>query len=251
MIIGVVGFLGSGKGTVCDLLVSDYGFAKMAFADPVKDATAVIFGWPRELLEGDTDASRAFRETPDAFWSEKFGFPVTPRWAMQKVGTEGGRVALHDSVWVSSLERRLPNQNVAVADVRFPNEIAKIRELGGHVIRVVRGPEPEWYYTAFHENTAGPGEVVEERMADLYPNVHYSEWAWIGEKFDYVLDNNGSKRDLEANLSYVLKAFTGPGREVPKNIVDDTFVGVSPMTGPSASIFAMRAKNPVEEKVAS
>lgn len=215
MIIGVLGFAGSGKGTVGDLLVEEYGFTKMAFADPVKDATAVIFNWPRQLLEGDTDESRAFRETPDAFWSERFGFSVTPRWALQKMGTEGGRNTFHDSLWITSLERRMTSDKVVVADVRFPNEMAKIKALGGHNIRVVRGRDPEWFDTAFNENVASSSDKIglmckKELMADKFPDVHYSEWAWIGSPVDYLLDNNGTKRDLQANLTYMFKLLAGP-----------------------------------------
>lgn len=207
MIIGVVGFAGSGKGTVSDLLVDNYGYKKMAFADPVKDATAVIFGWDRSLLEGDTDESRAFRETPDAFWSERFGFEVTPRWALQKMGTEGGRDTFHDSLWVTALERRIDCDNIVISDVRFPNEIKKIKSLGGYVVRVIRGDEPEWYDTAYKQNT-----LVDQKnlMTEKYPNIHISEWAWIGSSMDFVLYNNGSKSELEANVSYMLKVFRGP-----------------------------------------
>lgn len=214
MIIGAVGFLGSGKGSVSDLLVDQYGYTKMAFADPVKDATAAAFDWPRHLLEGDTDESRAWREQPDPYWSEKFGFPVTPRWALQKMGTEAGRNVFHDTIWIANFEKRRTAENVAVADVRFPNEIAKIKELGGFIIRTVRGPEPDWYEIAYNQNLATKSELVGLMaqgltMQDMFPNIHYSEWAWIGTKYDYVLDNNGTKRDLEANLAYMLKMFGG------------------------------------------
>ena len=169
-------------------------------------------------------------------------------------------MALNDSVWVDSLERRITAQNVAVADVRFPNEIAKIKALGGHVIRVVRGPEPEWYETAYNENVAiGSAEKValiskNALMKDRYPDIHYSEWAWIGTSFDYVLDNNGSMRDLEANLSYVLKIFTGPGRDVPHNVDFVKACQNANMMGPAPEgmVFALRLKyKPTEEKVAS
>ena len=37
MIIGLVGFIGSGKGTVADLLVSNHGFIKESFANSDDD----------------------------------------------------------------------------------------------------------------------------------------------------------------------------------------------------------------------
>lgn len=206
MIIGVAGFAGSGKGAASDLLVDEYGYKKLAFADPLKDAVAVMFGWPRHLLEGDTKESREWREQPDPFWSERFGFEVTPRWALQKQGTEAGREVFHDSIWVSALERRIDVDKVVVTDVRFPNEVAKIKELGGFLIRVVRGPEPEWYNCAYDTNLGSNKEL----MAQYYPDVHYSEWAWIGTNFNYLLDNNGTLQELRASTVHMLQVFTGP-----------------------------------------
>ncbi len=61
MIVGLVGFIGSGKGTVGDIL-EQKGFIKDSFAKPLKDACSVMFGWPREMLEGDTEVSRKWRD---------------------------------------------------------------------------------------------------------------------------------------------------------------------------------------------
>ena len=74
MIVGLVGFIGSGKGTAGELL-NELGFTSKSFAGPVKDVAASMFGWERALLEGDTDYSRNFRETPCPFWSKKMGKP--------------------------------------------------------------------------------------------------------------------------------------------------------------------------------
>lgn len=206
MIIGVVGFIGSGKGTAADILVQKHGFTKLSFADAVKDATAAIFGWQRSLLEGDTEESREFRERSDDWWATKFGCKhFSPRLALQMMGTEAGRDVFHKDVWVYALERKLDMyQNVVIADVRFPNEIEWMHGKGGFAVRVTRGPDPEWYETAARANK----EQNTDLMTD-YP-IHYSEWAWAGQIMDYQLDNNGSISMLEADIGHMLKVFSGP-----------------------------------------
>lgn len=205
MIIGLLGFAGSGKGTAADILVSK-GFVKESFADPVKDAVAAIFGWERTLLEGDTKESRDFREKRDEFWSDKFGYEVTPRYMLQLMGTEAGRDTFNKDLWIHSLEQRANrNKFTVVADVRFPNECDFIRRVGGFLVRVVRGPEPEWFDHALHDNAYHSNE----KMGNYYPNIHYSEWAWIGQKTDYILTNNGTFDMLEADIKHMLKTFIG------------------------------------------
>lgn len=212
MIIGVVGFIGSGKGTAADILVGKHNFAKLSFADAVKDATAAIFGWQRPLLEGDTEESRIFRETKDEFWSERMGKNFTPRLALQLMGTEAGRDVFHSDLWIYALERKMAMYpNVVIADVRFPNEIDFIHSKGGFVVRVQRGPDPEWYDTAHAANnpTFNHAPEAADLMVDQY-KIHYSEWAWVGQIMDYQLDNNGSISMLEADIGHMLKVFTGP-----------------------------------------
>jgi len=212
MIIGVIGFIGSGKGTAADILVKKHGFTKISFADTVKDATAAIFGWQRPLLEGDTDESRAWRETKDEWWSEKFGYDISPRLALQMMGTEAGRNVFHQDLWIYALERKMAMYpNVVIADVRFPNEIDFIKSKGGFIVRVTRGDDPEWYQDAWHAN-CHPDPSIANEFRDLMDmaQVHYSEWAWAGQIMDYQLDNNGSISMLEADIGHALKVFTGP-----------------------------------------
>ena len=217
MIIGIVGFIGSGKGAAADILVQKHNFTKLSFADSLKDATAAIFGWPRDLLEGDTDESRVWRETKDEWWSEKFGYELTPRLALQMMGTEAGRDVFHPDIWLRSLERKMDMyDHVVIPDVRFPNEIDFIQSMGGFIVRVKRGDDPEWIDTARFANTISNVEHqrVEQidariRMEEEY-RIHYSEWAWIGSIMDYQLDNSGSLSMLEAEMEHMRKVFTGP-----------------------------------------
>jgi hypothetical protein len=218
MLIGICGFAGSGKGTVADALVRKHKFHKLAFADSVKDATAAIFGWPRHLLEGDTDESRDFREKRDDFWSARLKKNVTPRWALQIMGTEAGRNAFHESIWIYATEARMASlKDVVIPDVRFPNEVKFIRDRGGFIVRVMRGDEPEWYETALLNNSVPEDDEWMyydrgELMENKYPQIHNSEWAWIGTPFDYVIYNNSTVPELEANVKYCLTSFSGPGR---------------------------------------
>ena len=210
-IIGLVGFAGSGKGTVAEYLVNKHNYTKIAFADPLKDAASIIFDWPRHLLEGDTVPSRVFRERQDDFWSNKFGKKFTPRMALQQLGTEACRGVFHQNIWIHLLEKRISSlENVVVTDVRFPNEIEAIVKMGGKIIRVKRGDEPEWYDTAKKENRTNSDLVwilydAYQTMDRKYPDIHISEWAWIGHsEIRHELENNGSIKQLEKNIEKLL-----------------------------------------------
>jgi hypothetical protein len=199
MIIGLVGFIGSGKGTVGDIL-EQKGFIKDSFAKPLKDACAVMFGWSRELLEGDTEMSRKWREEPDSYWSEKFGREFTPREALQKMGTEAGRDVFHKDIWVISLLNRAKGKDVVVTDVRFQNEIEYIQDNGGIVIRVKRGSDPDWFK---HLEKI---QLDTERTKFMqHEHIHKSEWDWVGCEFDYTIDNNGTIQYLGKDVERVLQ----------------------------------------------
>jgi len=201
MLVGVVGFIGSGKDTVADYLVNNHEFRRESFAGTLKDAIAQIFGWARTMLEGRTREARLWREQVAPWWSEKLGMPnLTPRWVLQFWGTEVCRKNFHDSIWIASLENKLRNtqDNVVISDCRFPNEISAIHRAGGIVIRVTRGPEPEWYHDAIAVNR-GPdhnmGWSTAKTRLDAQ-RIHASETAWVGTEFDAVLDNNSTIDNL-------------------------------------------------------
>lgn len=208
MLIGIVGFIGSGKGTVGDILESK-GFIKDSFAKPLKDAASVMFGWPRNLLEGDTEVSRKWREEPDAYWSEQFQKQFTPRLALQLMGTEAGRNVFHKDIWVISLLNRARGKDVVVTDVRFRNEIDYIQKNGGIVVRVIRGKEPVWYNTALIQNSTDIEkhwllEDEHELMEQKFPDIHSSEWDWIGCDFNYTINNDGTLQDLGNKIEEML-----------------------------------------------
>jgi len=205
MIIGICGLIGSGKGSVGDILV-EQGYTKVSFADKLKDGVATIFGYDRAMLEGDTDESRSWREQTDEFWSKETGRTITPRIVLQEFGTDCMRNGYYDGVWVSLLKQQILDNpgDYVIPDVRFRNEQDMIRELSGQIWRVQRGDVPEWYGCAMLDNTTG-GNLMEAY------DIHSSEYKWIdlNNKFDTTIYNNNTLDQLK---QLVLNEISNPPR---------------------------------------
>ena len=191
MIVGICGFIGSGKDTIADYLVNFHEFRRESFANTLKDACSAVFGWDRTMLEGRTKEAREWREQVDPWWSQRLDIPhLTPRWILQYWGTEVCRRGFHDDIWIASLENKLRSSkdNVVISDCRFPNEIASIRNAGGKIVWVKRGELPEWYNLAVDANRGSTVAANELKMM----KIHASETSWVGTEFDYVIENNSS-----------------------------------------------------------
>ena len=194
MIIGICGLISAGKDTAADYLCNFHGFKRDSFAASLKDAVSAVFGWDRNLLEGRTTHAREWREQIDPWWSQRLDMPnLTPRWILQNWGTEVCRLGFHDDIWIASLENKLrqTQDDIVISDCRFPNEITAIRSAGGRVIRIIRGPDPDWFKTArFHP----------ECMKMDWPEIHASEYSWAATDFDFIIENNGTIMDLYEEL---------------------------------------------------
>jgi hypothetical protein len=205
MIIGICGFIGSGKDTAADYLVGFHGFRRDSFAGTLKDAVSAVFGWDRELIEGRTPEARAWREQVDTWWADRLDMPhLTPRWILQHWGTEVCRQHFHDDIWIAALQARLARRSdhTVISDVRFPNEIKAIKEQGGKIVWIQRGQLPSWHIMAAKANA---GDLyAQTKLKEL--GVHASETAWVGTDFDSVLDNNGSIESLYTQLKNLVQS---------------------------------------------
>jgi len=201
-IIGICGLIGHGKDTAAGFLIEE-GFHRISFAGVLKDACANVFGWDRELLEGSTDESREWRETPDEWWSARLDIPdFTPRLALQQVGTDVLRTHFHPDIWVAACERQvaMAEKDVVISDCRFFNELGAIKRLGGTTTVVWRHDKPVWWSNASTINKANasdkPKHIV-DGMTNRYPDVHKSEWSWAGWEFDLELYNTSTLTDFK------------------------------------------------------
>lgn len=204
MLVGICGFIGSGKDTVADYLVDKHEFERVSFASTLKDACASVFHWDREMLEGKTKEARTEREKVDEWWADRLGIEdFSPRLALQLVGTDTLRGHFNDDIWILSLEKSLhvTQKNYVISDLRFPNEFKMVKRLGGTIVEVVRGEPPEWVSKAERANR---GDLLEaDNMRLRYSEVHFSEWARIGcTESDVVIDNNGTLDQLYSAVDF-------------------------------------------------
>jgi hypothetical protein len=227
MIIGICGKAGSGKDTTADFLVKNHGFVKVAFADVLKRIVREDFDFSDEQLFGpsqyrnepDMRYPRPFTEEEkqkavDALKSENAlslmaEYPLTkfltPRHALQQLGTEWGR-ACYPNVWVDYALRvaaRLakggyaydawrglfpvsvvegvmyPKTDVVISDVRFKNEVDAIKAAGGQVWRIER--------PALQPLPGQGSQHVSETEQDEIPD----------DSFSAIIENTGTLEDLE------------------------------------------------------
>lgn len=139
MIIAITGLAGSGKNTVADMITG----VPMAFADPMKKFCQQIFGFTNEELFGPSEA----RERPSKRFCRPNGEPLTPRFALQTLGTEWGRncdpdVWVKYAMWRAREIEATANQNgagpVIITDLRFVNEAEHVLAAGGEIWRIDR-----------------------------------------------------------------------------------------------------------------
>ena len=190
MIIGITGAIGSGKDTVADYLSKHHGFIRLSFAGKVKDVAHIVFGWDRELLEGLTKESRAWRELVDPYWG------ISPRVALQRIGTEMFRTHIHPDTWVKAVIRTIqatPERNYVITDCRFENEVKALKDLGGKILYVSRGAMPAW------ADSARLGEPCP-------PSIHVTDWNVYALQglADTCISNNGSLNDLYAQVEIIM-----------------------------------------------
>lgn len=132
MIVAFTGRKRSGKNTAAEGL--DYD-VQLAFAAPMKN---MLHSLLRDQLVSPADIERMvegdLKETPVPELNGR-----TPRYAMQTLGTEWGRGLIADSLWVDAVVRlAMQAGQVVITDVRFPNEVQAVKDVGGIVIRITR-----------------------------------------------------------------------------------------------------------------
>lgn len=190
--IGLSGFAKSGKTTAAEYLQQRHGYTRLHIAAPLRSML------DRLLIE--------FGMLPDECWQYLEGdlkeavipcLGVTSRHAQVSLGTRWGRESIHPDLWVNVWKFAASGVAAPMNDsVRFSNEEAAIRDMGGVTIMITRpNVGPVVYRNAFGKwlyRTLGiPWGVHDsERVDRLRP--------------DFVICNDGSVSDLHRKIDRVV-----------------------------------------------
>ena len=185
-----------------------WGDAAMRLADYGEE-------WVDELVPDTEERVEALRML--YFWFGSLGHhyaQLSPRIMLQSLGTEWGRQVVNDDIWIDNLlstaedallgdvyereigftgEKTLPPSGIVVSDVRFDNELTRIKDEKGKIVRVTR-------------------ESADKKSRKLGIIGHASEAeqaAFTDDMFDAILTNEGTLSELKTAVDVVAAAFKG------------------------------------------
>jgi hypothetical protein len=178
MLIGLSGYARAGKDTVADYLVANYGFTRMAFADPMKEALYRMD--PLVTFGGMAGMSLKWAVDQSGWEVVKDESPEV-RGLLQRLGTEVGRNMFGEDFWVDyAIGKSWQYDNVVFSDVRFRNEAKAVQKNWGENWRINRDGVQ-----------AVNGHISEHDMDDY-------------REFDVVLQNNGSLKELYEQIDTMM-----------------------------------------------
>jgi predicted nucleic acid-binding Zn-ribbon protein len=212
IVIGITGRKRSGKDTVGKHLIDNYGFVRVAYADALKEACKIIFGFTDEQVYGDD-----LKEVVDEYWN------YTPREILQKVGTELFREGLpklcpmiSNDIWLRSVDRQIQklrekgHTRFVITDVRFPNELDFIAKYKGFTWKVSRPSISIESNIQIHSSEAMIDEfectkefINNKTLDDLYNDIDNEMETIIQFINDMkLINNNVSINCLKINNAY-------------------------------------------------
>jgi hypothetical protein len=173
-LIGITGKAGSGKDTIGEYLDEMYCYRRISFAQPIRNGVSAMLELSSECFQ------HPLKEQVLA------NIGKSPRQLLQTLGTEWGRNLVHPDLWLilakESIERAWADGfGVAITDVRFENEAAMVRDLGGTV----------WH--VFRSSAGTPHRHTSEVGVDHDPLT------------DRTIDNNGSLDDLYVSIDKLME----------------------------------------------
>jgi hypothetical protein len=177
MIIGLSGYAQTGKDTIADYLIKNYGFTRVAFADPIREA---LYKLDPKIRLGESSGVSLSHAVDNMGWEEVKKLSPDTRELLQRLGTEVGRSMFGEDFWVKqAMKKAQEHEKVVITDVRYPNELEAILKASGAVWRVIK-------------NDVGA------------VNRHASETALDHYQFEHIIFNNDTIASLYESIDYFM-----------------------------------------------
>ncbi len=185
MLFAFSGFKNSGKDTAAKVLIEEYGFIKVAFADALREALLILDPWisytePRLNIPATARLSTIIASQG---WDWAKNKVSEVRRLMQVFGTEVGRTLLGEDVWVDILAKKIPDvrnpeSRYVITDCRFLNEAQFV-----------------------HTNL---GDVCWITRPDVTSDGHKSESDEIIDVADYYFANDSTIEELQEDIRFLM-----------------------------------------------
>lgn len=182
-IVALCGAKRMGKDTAANVLIENYGFHRISFADGLRKTVCT-----------------ALRCDESRFQDDKLKDEIDPRtgkpWRywLQWIGTEGFR-ALWDDVWIAWWKSAIEDSGhdrIVCTDMRFPNEFAAAKSMGAHTIRIFNPnipPSGDQHASEAHQANFPVDDTIVNggTIADLQHRTALS----VRERFNILPTNDG------------------------------------------------------------
>jgi hypothetical protein len=195
MLIGINGALKSGKDTTYQIIKELYPHAeRISFAAKLKDSAAAALNLSvaeLEKLKNEEEVFIALVMPADEYFEELFsqmdGWRLTLREYLQNYGTEAHRDVFGTDFWVDQalpLDTDHSDRLLVVTDMRFPNEVERVKALDGITWKIMRETETNFGNHPSEQN--------------------------LGDYIDLYIDNTGSLDELREKVRTAMNRLLVP-----------------------------------------
>ncbi len=171
-LIGLSGYARAGKDTLGMVLNAAFGHQRAAFADTLRN---VLYATNPDvqvfepglcgLVAGEHYPCQEVVDSAGWEWAKA---NTQVRGLLQRLGTEGGRQCISDTVWVDALVSKVRIGRWAITDCRFPNEARAVADAGGEMWRINR---PGITPVTAHPSETALDDWPFDRVLDVPPDL--------------------------------------------------------------------------------
>ena len=196
--------LQSGKDVFGAALAKLFCAVTLALASPVKEVAIAMLGMPSAVAYGGEKERRAWKR----YCKDRGTCPnkthnacTDAREWLQWVGTELGRVQIHEDVWVDRLFENAPtfSGSVVITDARFKNELGLTNTIG-QLNKLLKRP-----YKIVTIRIKRPGHENQLEHASEKEQTEIPD-----SVFDEVVENSGTRQELESKALVIAMKYIAP-----------------------------------------